>query len=166
MAKLLYCFFLAFIGLTSCAATYSHTTFYQVVSISKVSPKQKPYVLKAIQGWNKLLDYNYFVVRNEKPTLFIYTDFIDGENTAGTHHRLEMCQVITIHTELDSSLVTLVAYHELGHAIGLDHSIQRPSIMYPSLVGMGTFQPSQDDVTNAWNEINRRAYFQQVPLTF
>ena len=59
---------------------------------------------------------------------------------------------IWIQDNLDDRTHYLVAVHEIGHALGLDHSTSTSSIMYPSITDVGDHIPCIDrkEVCKIW----------------
>lgn len=151
---------LSAVVLTSCGAggDYCPKARPVKVSITGVEKTQKPAVLKAINGWNRLLVYNYFILNEYNATMWIRSGkLLESHGYAGVHQNYNRgTDLIIIDKTLDPGIVTQVAYHELGHAMGLEHAVRRPSIMFPSVYGSGAVEPTPEDVSNAWIELDKR----------
>lgn len=149
MNKLLTILALGLAILTSCGASgdYCPTVRPKLTSIYMVKKEQKPGLLKAINGWNRLLKKNYFQLTEYAPTLFIRSADIPKEWNFLAFY--EPPRLIILDNSIPPELITKVVYHELGHAIGMPHNLEPKSIMFPTASEMMAQEPSELDVLTA-----------------
>jgi hypothetical protein len=115
----------------------------EIVSIKNTSSEHRSEVIEAVKGWNKALGYNYFQLGDYTYTLSIFTHEIPKEYGAlGVYFD----STIVLDISVPDYVVRIVAFHELGHAIGLPHHTDPFSIMFPSIDGMRVFSPQKVDV--------------------
>jgi hypothetical protein len=124
----------------------------EIVSIRGVSKDHRSEVIEAVKGWNKSLGYNYFQLADYTFTLSIFTHKIPDEYGAAG---LYVDDIIVLDTSLPQHIVRVVAFHELGHAIGLPHHTDPFSIMFPSVQGLRVFSPQKVDVLLAHHYIEQ-----------
>lgn len=163
MKKLLTMLVLGLAALTSCGASgdYCPTTRPKLTSIYMVKLEQKPGLLKAINGWNRLLKKNYFQLTEYAPTLFIRSASIPKEFNLLAFY--EPPRLIIFDSEIPPELMTQVAYHELGHAMGMPHNMDVNSIMYPAANDMKAVEPSELDIMTAHYYITQGVAAKQEP---
>jgi len=125
----------------------------EIVSVRGVSKEHRSEVIEAVKGWNKALGYNYFQLGDYTFTLSIFTHRIPEEfGAAGLYYD----DIIMLDESVPDFAVRIVAYHELGHAIGLPHHTDAFSIMFPSVQGLRVFSPQKVDVLLAHHYIEQR----------
>lgn len=155
MKKLISALLLGFLSLFLSGADGDYCPRFrpEIVSIRGVSTEHRSEVIEAVKGWNKALGYNYFQLGDYTFTLSIFTYRISEDfGAAGLYYD----DFIMLETSLPVHLVRIVAYHELGHAIGLPHHTDAFSIMFPSVQGIRAFSPQKVDVLMAHHYIEQR----------
>lgn len=151
---------LLFVFLTNCAFYPTQCPRLRPVntSVFGVALNQKPRVLEAIKGWNRKLNYNYFVLNDYHPSLSIRTgELKERYGFAGMFEQYpENQSLIVLDKNVSDLTLLLVAYHELGHAIGLEHVSDSWSIMYPMVQGLKAVEPSETDVQKALDILEKK----------
>lgn len=155
MKKLLTSLVVGLAALASCGASgdYCPIVRPQLTSIRLVKKEQRPGLLKAINGWNRLLKKNYFQLSEYAPTLIIGSHKIPKELNFLAFY--EPPDLIVLDESIPPQYVTKVAYHELGHSMGLPHNADVNSIMYPAASEMRAEEPNELDAMAANYYINK-----------
>lgn len=111
-------------------------------------------IQKAVTIWNSKLNYQVFTFSGPGQTVFVKffssTDHKQYSDAAGLFKGCETDTTAEIDLDQQTAQGDLLVsdlLHEMGHAIGLNHSMSESSIMYPILIGVG--EPDELDVANA-----------------
>jgi hypothetical protein len=93
-------------------------------------------ITEAISVWNGELGRNVFreAIAEETPQVMISWGPVSGNEVAGTQHYGGPHPVranVIIRQGVNTHRVYLVAIHELGHVLGLQHSDSPNSVMWP-----------------------------------
>lgn len=147
------------IFLTGCVSPLFPTTTYGkrdlTVQVSEMTPEQQLVMEYAVSQWNEKLNYNQFtIVISGKANIYASTKEL-GEKYGGIFYPANLLNSarIMLNADLSGCAVEIAAMHELGHAIGLEHSKDINDVMYYSTEG-GCKELSYNDITLAKEKLN------------
>jgi hypothetical protein len=118
-------------------ANPGHLSFYE----SGVTTEQEhSAILQSAQIWNTLAGRPVIVINPPNTKIdFVITPVLgfDDDNALGVTHFFYNTRYVSYHVLLRASPEALrkVITHEFGHALGLDHSENKESVMYASYTG-------------------------------
>lgn len=119
------------------------------VSLKGVKNSQIMALYSSINGWNTMLGLDVFTIVSELPTLKISTSDADYESDETIGFYDPDLKEIQIRSTLSDKDLPRVAYHELGHSMGLGHVNEDNSIMNPYLTDDMPMVPSVNDIKRA-----------------
>lgn len=115
---------------------WNNNVFYVYTNITQ--PRYRKLIAKAVHAWNTCAHIQMYTTSDiSKAQIRIYGEYQEGaEWTAQTVNNNYKCSLpITLnYYYLDvysNQMVLSIIEHELGHSIGLGHSLGRGSVMYP-----------------------------------